>query len=312
MDEYIQKQERCLKHLNRGEVLLENGKIFNAIREYYKALKYEPNMPEVLNNLGYAYSIIGRKEKAYIFFRRCFEVIDEIIKATEIVDKTVNLPDDYALMLANAGTTLMDNKDPDAKRCLEMAVRIGPKNWPARFNLGVYYYNEGLIEAALREHLIAYKLAKDDADVVLNLSECYIILGMEDEAAEVLEKYLKEHPPKPDLLASLVTAYGNLNRTEEANNVCQQWVRLEPDSPAAHAGLGLGYAILGRREDAYREIATAIKLNEKVHDELAEDWIKRTLEILEDPHDNFNLLIFYLMLAIMKARMKRMQQLLKR
>ncbi len=206
------------------------------------------------------------------------------------------------MMLASAGTILMENRDSDAKRCLELAVRIGPRNWLARYNLGVYYYNQGLVEDALREYQIAYKLNKNDPEIIVNLSGCYGILWMEEQGVEIIEKYLKNHPPVPDLLANLVTAYGNLNRTEEANYVCKQWINLAPDSPAAYAGLGPGYALLGRREDAYREIATAIKLNEKVHDELAEDWIKSALEILKDPGDNFRLFLLWLMILMVRRR----------
>ncbi len=42
-----------------GVVLLEGGRIFDAIKEYHKALKYNPDDPQVLNNLGYAYAKTG-------------------------------------------------------------------------------------------------------------------------------------------------------------------------------------------------------------------------------------------------------------
>jgi Flp pilus assembly protein TadD len=303
-DEATYNYEMADMYFNRGTKLIDKGRYSEAIEELLLALKYEPDMPEALNNLGYAYHKIGMNKKAYFFSRRCFKVVEEIIKAMDIVDKKVNLSRHFSLMLANAGTIMDQNNDPDAKRCLELAVRLAPKNWIARCNLGAHYHLKGLIEDALREYQIAYKLNKHDHDLVFNLSGCYGLLHMEEEAIEIVEKYLKKHPPTPDLLVRLVCAYGNLDRTEEANNICEQWIRLEPDSPVAHAGLGLGYAILGRKEEAYQEIATAIKLNEKVKDEVAEEWIKSALEILEEPDNNTKLFLFYLLLAMMKARRK--------
>ncbi len=304
--------EKSLRHYNMGVHLLDKDKVQGAIKEFLKALEYEPDMPEALSNLGYIFHHLGEKDKAYLFYRRCFEKLDEIIKARDIVDKKMDLPEECASMLASAGISMMENEDPDAKRCLEMAVKIGPENWATHYNLGCYYYANGLIEDALRECITAYRLNRDDADVVRDLSTYYNILGMEEESVEMLEEYLKNHPPEPYLLANLATAYGNLNRIDDANNVCEQWLMIEPDSPSAHAGLALGYAILGRKEDAYREIATALKLNEKLHDELAEEWIKSALEILENSDDNLYTLTFFFLLLIMKARGKMMQKWVKR
>jgi len=124
---------------------------------------------------------------------------------------------------------------------------------------------------------------------------------MLEDVVRVIQKFLKKHPPEPDLLCNLTIGFGKLNMTEEAIATLEKWLAIEPNSPTAHAGLGLGYAMVNRPQDAYREIAEAIKLNEKVKDKTASEWIKEAIEILEGDAGKF-LLLWLLMMNRMERK----------
>lgn len=307
LDIYFENDEKCCKHFNRGTHLLSRGKVHEAIKEYHKALEYDLDCPDVLNNLACAYTDIKEHKLAYVYAKRCCKAVYDILDAIEAGDLALepsNWSEDYAIMLSSSGILLMRNKDPEAQKCLELAARLCPKSWLARYNLGVFYYNQGLLEDALREYRMAYRLNSNDHDVVFDLAYCYAQLWMFEEGVKIIEGYLKNHRPTPEMLNFLSTSYLNLNRTEESIKVCEQWLRFEPNSPAPHACLGLGYARAGRVTDAYHEIAIAIKLNEKVHDEVVEGWIKQALEILEDPDDNFRGFLFLIMLMLRRKKLR--------
>lgn len=324
LDEFIENEERCIKHFEKSVVLYETGKKLEAIKELHRARRYKPDDHYVLHNLACYYDEIGQKEQAYLYSQLCFQVLVDIIEAEKIADKNLVVPRiivrDYAIMLAGVGHIFLENNDEDkAKRCYEIALKIDPENAPARYNMAGYYLKKNLIEDAMDEYQKAYMYIWNDhemkqellPEIVTNLSYCYSNMGMLQEGVNLIEEYIKEYPAIPEMLRNLSSLYLDLNRLDDAVESFRRWSCLEPGSAMPHAGLAVVYALRGWRNEAYGEIDIARRLNEKSNDHEVEELIKGALEILEDQDGCFNLMLFLLILAMVKGRMKR-QQLVKR
>ncbi len=83
---------------NRGQELIELGKFYflnqkydAAIRDFEKALKIDPNNPEIYYNLGIVYEAKNMNEKAGEMYRRALELNPDYTFAKEHLDKLIGV-----------------------------------------------------------------------------------------------------------------------------------------------------------------------------------------------------------------------------
>jgi Tfp pilus assembly protein PilF len=108
-----------LAHNNLGDVLLETGRVPQAIEEYEKALQFNPGSTEAHNNLGLALDQEGRISEA----------IDQYEQALKIDPHFGLAHSNLANALSQAGRT------QEAINHYEQALRVDPNNSDARANL---------------------------------------------------------------------------------------------------------------------------------------------------------------------------------
>jgi len=310
----LDNDNKSLKHYNEAIQFDEGGMFSRAEKEYFTALKYTPDNPYVLYGLGTHYRGRGDNRRAYLYHKKFLVVFDAIEEMLTVMDYDINevddietavslwiAPEDRATMLACAANTLDFMDDPDAKRFLEMAVRLSPASECVRFNMGGYYLKREFYEDALREFQIAHEINPDDPDTVVNIGHCLCYMNLREEEVNLYEEYLKNHQPTVDIFIHLSFGYLDLDRYEDAVMSFREYASLNPDSAEAHAGLALVYAHKGWKNESYKEIDIARRLNSSARDEMVEDLIKDALEILEDPDDDrTRLLLFLLWLAKMR------------
>jgi tetratricopeptide (TPR) repeat protein len=121
----------------------------------------------------------------------------------------------------------MEGRLDEARRELERAISIEPRNFELHNNLGIIYRQQGEFARAIREYQLVLQLEPADAMARYNLGNIYLAQGRYDDA---------------------LRAYG-------------ECLRIIPEYDELHNNIGIVHMKTGRFEDAFREFETALRLN---------------------------------------------------
>ncbi|KJU82357.1 Serine/threonine protein kinase [Candidatus Magnetobacterium bavaricum] len=165
---------------NKGLSLANLGLIDEAIGEYLKAIKINPEYVIAHSNLGYALEAKGLIDEAIV----------EYCKAIKINPK-------FAEAHFNLGNALQDKGliDEAIKEYLK-AIKINPELAYYYNNLGIALKDKGLIDEAIKEYLKAIKINPEFAEAYTNLGNVLQTKGLIDEAIVEFENFIKYAPPK--------------------------------------------------------------------------------------------------------------------
>jgi tetratricopeptide (TPR) repeat protein len=121
----------------------------------------------------------------------------------------------------------MEGRLDEARRELEKAIAIEPRNFELHNNLGIIYRQQGDLGRAIREYQLVLQLEPADAMARYNLGNVYLAQGRYQDA-------LRE--------------YG-------------ECLRIIPEYDELHNNIGIVHMKTGRFEDAFREFEIALRLN---------------------------------------------------
>jgi tetratricopeptide (TPR) repeat protein len=141
-------------HQKLGEALAAQGKIGEAIRHYYEALRIKPDLVVAHLNLGFALAGQGLTDKA----------IDHYYKALRIKPDLIGV-------YFNLGNALVDNDRIDeAIEHYFMELRLNPHDAQTHNNIGVALYRSGHIDEAFQHY---YTALQNDP----SLEEAHVNIG---------------------------------------------------------------------------------------------------------------------------------------
>jgi Flp pilus assembly protein TadD len=114
----------------------------------------------------------------------------------------------------------------------KMAVKLGSKDAPAHYNLGIVYMMTKRIELAMKELKTSIALEPKFIPAHLAYSQCIFATGKPREGIGYLEATAKANPKDANLwlyLASAYTSIGDINGAQEA---AAKAVAIDPQSPS--------------------------------------------------------------------------------
>lgn len=184
--------------------------------------------------------------------------------------------------------------DRDRGILLGFASRIEPGDAGGHNNLGVLYFNKGLIEEAVDQFHLALEVDPTMPVALRNVEIAYLSTGFYDRLAADLEERLRANPGDRDARWRLARAHRHTGRVadaraelrqllasspddarvlvelgragkdagefEEARGAYERAMQLDPDSAVLHFHLGELHYHQGRSEEARRVLAKAIEL----------------------------------------------------
>jgi tetratricopeptide (TPR) repeat protein len=126
-------------------------------------------------------------------------------------------------------------------------------------NLGLAYYNEGLLEPAIREQLVAIRLNPELAEAHLNLGVAY---GESGQVYKEIESYLASlilQPDNAEAHNNLATAYSRVRLSKDAIRHYAIALELNPNLYTTHRNLGNMYMDKGNFEKAIEHYSRALR-----------------------------------------------------
>jgi cellulose synthase operon protein C len=204
------------------------------------------------------------------------------------------LPDPVSGTVPPAGPPATPHSERDRKILLALAARIDPGDAGAHNNLGVLYFNKGMVENAVSQfqraleidprmqvaqrnleiayfgsgyyHRLIAELAErlrerpDDEEARRRLARAYLHTGEHARSVRELYHLLTRNPDDIETLVDLGQVEKAAGRVDEAREWYSRALELDPGSAVLHFRLGDLYYNLGMNEEARSELRRAVEL----------------------------------------------------
>jgi len=201
---------------------------------YERTLRYAPDSPRMLNNLGNIYQKRGETDKAAAMLKMALRV-----------------DSDQARTYNNLGILYSESgRNEEAIDAYEKALSIDPGKAKTYNNLANVYDEIGEHEKAIDNYLKSLELNPDGTSVYYNLGIAYNNAGMTDKAISVYLKAIDSEPYFEGSYLNLGVIYERNGRFEEAEDVYKSAIRRVEDSSGAYNNLGNVYSKQGHHQKA--------------------------------------------------------------
>ena len=164
--------------LDKANAALKAGQVDEAIAGYEAVAAKVPNLPELYQNLGLAYSRKKDLPKAEAAFRKALELKPELTDAHRAL----------SVILYEKGNR------PEALAEAAKAAETAPNDARLQFSLGVMYADAGQAAEAKATLLKAESLDPQNAEVQFQLGTLAVAANQKAEAIGRMEKYLSMAP----------------------------------------------------------------------------------------------------------------------
>jgi tetratricopeptide (TPR) repeat protein len=175
-------------HFGMTEMLLEQGRVEEAIWHNTEVIRIKPNYIEAINNLGIALHKAGRINEAISCYKKALEINPR-----------------YASANANLGFALADKGEfAEAVSLYNKALQIAPDLIELRIKLGIALTKSGKLAEAAKEYEKILLIQPQNTMAHNNLGIVLIQQGKFDEAIEHFRQVIRINPND-------TTARNNLN-----------------------------------------------------------------------------------------------------
>jgi tetratricopeptide (TPR) repeat protein len=232
-------------HNNRGVLLLNRGRVDEAIEAFRAALEEEPEFLVARINLGRSYMLKGNSDEALAVFA---DVLRRDPQAQEVENFVGNIH--------------MERGDTgQAEAHLRRAIEIEPDNADARNSLGILYERMGRLEAAAAEYETVIRVDPDYGEGYNNLGNVFKKMGRLADAEAMYRRAIEADPEFVGSYNNLALLHQEQGRIDDAVAYYRLAVERAPDHPQVRLNLGSLYYAQGRLEEAKEEFERAIGLD---------------------------------------------------
>lgn len=194
------RQPHAFIYDGKGIVLLNQGKVDEAIETFQLAIALDPNYASPHRNLWFAYEKKGLHELA----------LAEILKA-------VSIEPEFAEAYNNLGISY--GRQAEFEKSIEafkMAFSIDPHSSKYLINLATTYQRKGEFDQAIGWYKKGLQLNTNEPIYYLNLANTFLLKGMVIEAIETLKVGMQIQPPNADIFQKLGIIYEKVGQAELA------------------------------------------------------------------------------------------------
>ena len=173
-----------------GQIYIQRNAPQKAIETFAKILADDDENVPALSSIGIAYQMQDDVKRAEIHLRRAIELSSKD-----------ELPDAYnalGYLYAEQGIKL-DEAETLVRRALESA----PKSGAYLDSLGLIYFKQGKLDAAIENLEQAIRYLPDTPEILLHLVDAYLEKGLKQKALQTLEQAIQLEPDNAELLQKL-------------------------------------------------------------------------------------------------------------
>lgn len=182
--------DKATEHLLRGNQLLSERKLRDAIQEFRLAARNNPDDEDIYYNLALALAQHGETEAAKTNYAKALELFPDYVDAHN-----------------NLGNILVKEGAFEAAiQHFRSAIQADPENAAAHNNLGNAMARQKKSREAILHFEEAVRLRPDYSEALFNLGNAYLLNGRADEAFQQFSTLLKVSPNFPRAYEQMLKA----------------------------------------------------------------------------------------------------------
>ena len=169
-----------------GQIYLKFNAPRKAVQTFAKILEVDDEYVPALSGIGMAYQMQDDVKRAETYLRRAIELSDE-----------EELPDAYnalGYLYAEQGINL-----DEAATLVRRALKSVPKSGAYLDSLGLIYFKQGKLDAAIENLEQALHYLPDTPEILLHLVDAYLGKGLKQKALQTLEQAVLLEPNNAEL-----------------------------------------------------------------------------------------------------------------
>lgn len=204
---------------NMGTSLVLQNRYRAALEQFMKAVKIDPENPELHHNLALVYQELGEYNLSLQHFQ-----------------KALALNPHFPEALNNMGVLYVQLKEWDrALQCFQDAADDILYKTPyfAYHNIGSVYFHKGQYLKAIENYQKALAVEPSYLQAYYDLASAYEAIHRDEEAIQTYHQILRIDPQSWDAHLDLAKLYIRLNRHQEAVKELETVIQQDPRSPMA-------------------------------------------------------------------------------
>jgi len=200
-------------YMFKGQDYLDKDQYLQAVEEFEKVLKINPDYPDVNKSLCYAYDGLTYIEKDSFYLRIYLN------KAIYHCDKAITIKPDSYTFETMAGLCCVLGEHKKSIEYYEKAAEINSESEDkARDYNGIAkgYYFLGEYQKSIQYHNKTIELNPNDSKGYFGVGTCYLSLKQYGQAIGYLEKAIRLNPDYSRAYSAIGDVYYSLGRYKEA------------------------------------------------------------------------------------------------
>lgn len=253
--------ETAVTELEKGNQLLEEGKLEEAIAAYRRAIELNPDISWSHHNLGEALAKLGQFQEAIAAYRRAIE-----------------LNPDFSWSYHHLGDILDRQQQwEEAVVAFSRAIELNPEHFGSYCGLGQSLVNLGQLDEAIVAYRraselepatdwIQYRLGevlqqRTEVDWEGEIASYHPAVELNPDDVQVYRKLLEIQPDNLEVYLQLGNAFVKQGNLEEAIALYHKAIELKPQEALIHHLLGEALEELGHLEQAVASYRRGIELH---------------------------------------------------
>ena len=266
-----------IAYYNLGSWMDSEGRIDEALTNYFKAVEMQPHYPDPLNNIGCI--LANRKQFADAIpyfetalrskpgFTSAHENLANSLREMKRFDEAIphflavvkEKPDDTAALNSLANALASQGQYAEAIPHYEASLRVKSEQPGAHYSLGNALSRLRRNAEAIQQYRLAVEQKPDYAQAHNDLGIALAREGKPDEALLQLREAVRAEANNSVFLLNLGKILAARQSFDEAIPAYAEAVRLAPNNPDAHNALGSALAITGKLDPAIAQFQEALR-----------------------------------------------------
>jgi tetratricopeptide (TPR) repeat protein len=247
-DTLAKNPDSWIAHDNLGAILLENGRLEEAMSLFYKSIELNPNGIVAHNDYGAALQRCGRLDDAEVEVRKALKL------SPQLLSPHVNLVD----ILREQG------RPKEAVEEYRVILQIAPTAVQARIGLADTLCLLGRSNEAIPHYREVLGANPDNSDIQIKLGRALIETGDFVTAESTFSSVLRDDPRNARAVDGLGYVLAMQGRLDKAKALFLESMQLDPKDANAHLHYAICLSARRQAREAMAEYHKALALDDKL------------------------------------------------
>src|SRR5438309_5612150 len=200
------------QHYNYGTALQKEGRLDEAEKEYFTALRFDPGYVKVYTNLGQLFMSKSKLDESKKYYER----------AIQLDPHAGEIRSGYAYLLERLG------RADKARVEYENAIRLSPKSARLFYTYGAFLDQRGELDAAIAQYQRALEVDPNLADAHSELATALLTKGDSQRAEAHYLEAARLDPKRADVHSNLGSLLLREGKTSQAIIQYEEALRIDP------------------------------------------------------------------------------------